>query len=319
MTSRPALLLCALLALALPSCLQAIGPKNERLPGQSSGGPSPFDEANRGPRPIIRGISPSTAKPGEFLSIVGANLYGSVVVVRFEGDKTEKVTRVVDGHRLTLHLPWGAKTGDVIVSVDDKESEPFEDFIVVPPLAATDPSRAPRVDSAAPGSCRSGDRVVVRGLNFLGEGTVLVRFGGVETSALSVAPKGDALVALVPAKARSGTLDVVIDGVLSNAIPFTVVDAKGQTVVAERPEKSAPHIEEIFPPHGKPGSPIEVLGERFVGKEIEVNFLGGSTHDAHVLKNGNLLVVIPKEARTGVLDIVIDGHRSNRVMFLVDR
>ncbi len=314
-------LLMAIAPWLLASCMM-VSPDNNRLPGQGPPDSGPKDEPNVGPPPMLSGISPSQVRPGETVTIYGRFLYGGHVNVKFPGEDTSKVTRSIDGRRLTVRVPWGARSGEVTVEVDDKVTEDPIEVVILPPEGyGSDSGRPkPRLDTVFPIHGREGDRVTIRGANLLSKKQVLVRFGGTEAAPTTISPAGDALAALIPAGSLSGKIDVVVDGVLSNSLPFTVVNAEGLEQHKEPPEKNAPVIESVFPPHGKPGTPIEVIGHRLAGKEIIAHFTGASTTDIRVLSESkNLLVMIPQDASSGVLDLTVDGKKSNRIVFRVIR
>lgn len=311
-----------LLALFLLTSCSMIQPANDRLPGQGPPDSGPKDEPNVGPPPVLVGISPNQVRPGDTVTLYGRFLYGSQVRVNFPGEPTHIVTRSIDGRRLTVRVPWGARSGELTVDVDDKTTEEPLDIVILPPEGYGTPSDRPRpvVDSVYPVAGREGDRVTLRGSNFFTKKQVLVRFGGTEAAPISISPAGDSLIALIPAGALSGAVDVVVDGQLSNSQPFRVYDADGLEKLEDPPEKNAPMITDVFPTHGKPGTPIELLGTRLDGKEVVAHFAGASTREVQVLpETRHLLVVIPAEAGSGVLDLTVDGRKSNRIFFRVDR
>lgn len=315
-------LFCLVSLLWLCSCSLdgAISPADSRMPGKGGTDSGPRDEPNVGPRPVVQEISPAKAAPGDMLTIYGHFLYGSTVIVRFEGDETRKVNRSIDGRRLMVHVPWAARTGEVTVVVDDKVSEPV-DFLVMGGTETPKGALVPVLTGATPARGKFGDRVILTGSNLAGRNRVIVRFGGIEAGAMGVTKAGDRLTALVPQGALSGSLDVVIDGQVSNKLSFVVVDQSGGEVKTVLDERTPPFIEQISPPHGRPGSPVEVIGVRLDGTVFEAHFAGVSTRDVQVIaREGgkSLLVVVPQGASSGMIDITIDGRRTNRMPFQVD-
>jgi len=80
-----------------------------------------------------------------------------------------------------------------------------------------------------------------------------------------------------------------------------------------------PTIDATLPGHGRAGSTIDVVGERFSGEQRSVAF-GGQPAEVVIWQDRRARVLVPKLVSGNVIVVVtIDGRRSNAQPFFVDR
>src|SRR5581483_22868 len=117
---------------------------------------------------------------------------------------------------ITLPVPAGATTGDVVVDADGEASNGVL-FTVT-----TSTSSAPVITSVTPGSGSVGTLVTIAGSNFGStQGTSRVTFNG--TVAAPTAWSATSITVPVPIGATTGNVVVAVGGVPSNGAAFTVV------------------------------------------------------------------------------------------------
>src|SRR5262249_34750001 len=119
-------------------------------------------------------------------------------------------------------VPAGATSGNIVVTVGGVATNGMS-FVVLPTPTLTDRSPA-----AAP----LGAAVTITGTNFgPAPGTSAVKFNGVV--AASITWSDTSVTVLVPSGATTGNIVVTVNGVTSNALPFTVLPTP--TLVSRTP------------------------------------------------------------------------------------
>ena len=188
------------------------------------------------PGPGITGLSPTKGGIGATVVIAGAGfgaMQGSSTV-KFNGT-TAVPTNWSDG-QITVPVPNGATTGNVVVSVGGTSSNSVS-FTLVSGFSVT---------AVTPNSGITGETVIITGSGFgTSQGSSTLTFNG--TKATVISWTNTSLVASVPAAATSGPVVVNVAGANSDGIYFT----------------AQPHILSFSPNPAAVGANITITGENF--------------------------------------------------------
>ena len=162
--------------------------------------------------PNITGLNPSRGGVGQFLYLYGSNFGSSqgTSTVTFNG--TAATVSAWTSTQLSLTVPSGATTGNVVVTVGGVASNGATFTVITTPF----------INSMAPYSGGVGQTVNIYGSNYgASQGTSTVTFNG--TAATVGAWTNTQLSLTVPSGATTGNLIVTVGGVASNAVTFIVV------------------------------------------------------------------------------------------------
>ncbi|OPX22340.1 MAG: hypothetical protein B1H03_04590 [Planctomycetales bacterium 4484_113] len=194
-----------------------------------------------------------------------------------------------------------------------------DEQVVAPPPSGSQIGVAPIIISITPKSASPGDSITIAGLNFESEqnGSTVVLNG----LALTVTSWSDQeIVATLPSAATSGIIIVTVNGRLSHA------GDNAKIYIGSPPEPGAPMVTGLSQASGVWGDEIIVYGLNFqfprpdnsrvfftggTGEiEAEVVPLEGETEGYQWL-NTSVRVVVPNNAVTGPVVVVVAGVRSN--------
>jgi len=257
--------------------------------------------------PLLSGVVPAKAEPGQTVTVAGTGLGNDpeAVVVRF-GDRRGAVTSATDtALAATVPAELGkAPPGDirVVVEVDGVESNAL--FITL--------ARFPRVTGVAPAVALPGDEVVIEGANLDAAGAA-VRIGGY---AAAIAQAG-------PTRLRVKVPDIpMVDG-KSVAVEVSAgrESARPGTLVLGR----LPLVTSLLPQSGEAGTTVTISGHGFPSATdaIRVTFGG---RDALVLATleREVKAVLPasgllRSQQDLPLVVEVAGARSTPRMFAVSR
>jgi hypothetical protein len=171
------------------------------LAGSAAAGP--------GAPPTITGFAPSHGLLGERVTIYGHDLAGAQVW--FNGVQVPVQDVIVDptGTHVRVHVPGEVSTGPgpITMTTSAGTAQTPTMFTVNPPTKATAAPK-PRIARFAPMRGAAWSKVTIRGSR-LG-GALWVKFGGVR--ATFTVPAATKIVAIVPAKAHSGTITIGTSG-----------------------------------------------------------------------------------------------------------
>jgi YD repeat-containing protein len=246
------------------------------------------------PAPTITSISPTVGPPGTSVTFTGTsfgttqgtgsvNMGGAVATPTSWSD-----TQVV------APVPATALTGNFFVFASGVYSN-----------AATF-TVTPTITSIAPYFANVGSSVSINGLNFeTFAGTVT--FNGIQNVPSTTNWGSSSITLLVPTGATTGPVVLTtIDGLVSNAFPFTVGSAP------------TPVISSVSPSSGIPGATVTISGSNF-----------GSSQGSSTLKfNGvaaapsswgmtSIVAQVPSGATTGNIVVAVSGLASNGFSFTV--
>lgn len=183
--------------------------------GSETSNSFPFSIGNSGeaPAPQITTLSPSGGIAGTDVTISGKNFgitQGSSKVA-FGGVETTSVTSW-SNKKIACKTPAGAATGNVIVTVNGKESNGAS-FTVYP---------IPKISSVNPSYISPNHFVAINGKNFGdAKGSSAVSFNGAEASSINSWRDGQ-IVCKPPQGVSEGNVVVMVNGINSNGAAYTV-------------------------------------------------------------------------------------------------
>jgi hypothetical protein len=243
------------------------------------------------PPPSITSLNPTSGVVGTSVIVAGANFGASqgTSTVTFNG--TAGIPTAWSATSITVPVPAGATTGNVVVTVGGQVSNGIS-FSVTP-----------NITSLNPNSGVVGTSVSITGTSFgTTQGTSTVTFNG--TTGTPTAWTATGITVPVPAGATTGNVVVTVGGVASNGSNFTVV--------------VPPSITSLNPASGSVGTPVTITGAN----------LGATQGTSTVTFNGiaatptswnatTILVPVPAGATTGNVVVTVGGQASNGSNFTV--
>jgi hypothetical protein len=161
----------------------------------------------------------------------------------------------------------------------------------------------PSIIGISPGSGVVGTPVTITGTGFGSpQGTSTVTFNGVSGTPTSWNPT--TIVVPVPSGATTGNIVVTVNGVASNAVPFTV--------------QAAPTITSLSPTSGVAGTLVTVSGTNFGANQgTSIVAFNGTVGTPTTWSSTSILVPVPVGASTGNVVVTVGGVASNGVAFTV--
>jgi hypothetical protein len=180
--------------------------------------------------PSITGLNPTSGVAGTSVTVTGTN-FGAVQgtsTVMFNGITATPTSWSTAS--ISVTVPTGATTGNVVVTVGGVASNGVSYTITVP---------GPSITSLNPASGMVGTPVTIAGINFGStQGTSTVKFNG--TTATPTSWSTASIVVPVPAGATTGNVVITVGGVASNGVGFTVVaDTTAPVVTITAPANGA--------------------------------------------------------------------------------
>jgi hypothetical protein len=193
----------------------------------------------------------TTSKFKSQVTITGAN-FGAT-----QGDSSVTFNGVSAGvaanwsdTSITLIVPSGAGTGNVVVTVAGQSSAGAPFTVLVPP----------GITSIWPASGPVGTSVTITGTGFgVSQGTSTVAFGGVPAATIPFW-SATSITAIVPGGAITGSVAVTVTGMTGTGDLFTVTNP--------------PHIDSVSPDRGAPGRTITISGTGFGPQQDRAGMAG---------------------------------------------
>jgi hypothetical protein len=247
------------------------------------------------PGPSITSLNPPSGLVGASVTISGAN-FGSAQgtsSVSFNGIAAAPASW--GAANVVVAVPAGATTGSVVVTVGGAASNGVSFTVTAP---------APSLTGLNPTSGLVGASVTITGANFgTTQGTSTVKFNG--TAATPASWSATSIATTVPNGSVTGNVVVVVGGVASNGVGFTV------TV-------PAPSISTLNPASGLVGSSVTITGVNFGATQgtSTVKF-NGTTATSSSWSATSLIASVPSGASTGNVVITVGGAASNGQSFTV--
>jgi uncharacterized repeat protein (TIGR01451 family) len=166
--------------------------------------------------PRISGFSPPTGKPGDLVTVSGANFGGTSAV---EFNRTNATFTVVSASQISAQVPQGATTGPLSVTTPAGTATTLTNFFL-----------APRISGFSPAGGEVGAEVILEGVNFLG--ATSVKFSSASAAFEVVSPTR--IGARVPTNATTGPISVTAPAGTSSTSSNFVVFTTADLVVSQR-------------------------------------------------------------------------------------
>src|SRR6266403_390296 len=249
---------------------------------------------NLPPPPTITSLSQNAGAVGASITITGTNFgtpQGSSTVT-FNGN-TAAAASAWSATSITVLVPAGATTGNVVVTVFGVASNGSPFTIVLPPT----------ITSLSQISGAVGVSITITGTNFgTLQGSSTVTFNGTAAAAAS-AWSTTSITVTVPGGATTGNSVVNVLGTASNGSPFTV----------------APTITSLNQTSGAIGASITITGTNFGAPQgtSTVAFNGIAAAAASAWSPTSITVSVPAGASTGNVVVTVLGTASNGSAFTV--
>src|SRR6266550_3550326 len=249
---------------------------------------------NLPPPPTITSLSQNAGAVGASITITGTNFgtaQGSSTVT-FNGN-TAAAASAWSTTSITVLVPAGATTGNVVVTVFGVASNGLPFTIVLPPT----------ITSLSLTSGAVGVSITITGTNFgTLQGTSTVTFNGTAAAAASVW-SASSITVTVPVGATTGNVVVNVLGTASNGSPFTV----------------APTITSLSQTSGAVGASITITGTNFGTPQgsSTVTFNGTAAAAASAWSTTSITVLVPVGATTGNVVVTVGAQASNGSPFTI--
>ena len=247
------------------------------------------------PAPNILSVAPSNGPVGASVTIAGAN-FGApqgTSTITFNGVSAGTATNW-SGSSMTVNVPPGATTGNVVVSVGGQTSNGLS-FTVTPTISSATNNNT----NFGP----VGTLVTITGTNFgASQGTSTVTFNGVATTPTFWS--STSILAPVPNGAATGPVTVTVGGFASNGVNFVVT----------------PKITGLNPSSGPLGTAVTVSGSNFGATQGSSQLTFGGVGDNPTgWRDTSLTVVTPPNLGAGTwgLQVFVGGQGSNALGFLL--
>ena len=238
-------------------------------------------EVEKKPKIEVLGFFPNSGIAGTLLTIKGKGFQGKLTDFKVEFSGKEAEILSVQSDQLLVRAPATSVTGEIKLQYGEQN-------IVV----GTYTYQKLSVHGISPNRGPFGSRIAIRGKAFSSlKEPAKVFFNGKE--AIVGTASDTLLIAEVPHGAKSGEIEIQVDGMKGKGEKFTIQD-----------------IHQIKPVFGGPGTEVLITGEGFElnPKDNKVDFNG---KEAEVLeaKENMLRVIVPKDVETGQVAVQIGHHR----------
>ncbi len=247
------------------------------------------------PAPTITNILPNPATVGTSVTITGTNFGATQGGSTLTFNGTTASPETWSATSITVPVPVGATTGNVVVTVGGQPSNGYL-FTVTPP--------APTITNILPNPATVGTSVTITGTNFgATQGGSTLTFNG--TTASPETWSATSITANVPVGATTGNVVVTVSSQPSNGYLFTVTIP-------------APNITNIQPNPATVGTSVTITGTNFGatqgGSTLTFN---GTTASPATWSATSITVPVPVGATTGNVVVTVGGQPSNGYLFTV--
>ena len=250
--------------------------------------------------PYLGSVSPSRVKPGDRLTLTGANFRssrGSSYVLFAPNVRPSSGDYVTwNDSRIVVRVPAGAQSGDVKVAVIGAGVSGTKRIVV-------ESASPPRITSVSPRQVLYNQVVTVTGSNFgSSRGSSTVRIGSVVIPSSSLASWSNTRIRFrVPTNVRSGNVTVRTSAGTSNAI---------------RLEITSPYLASVSPSRVKPGDRLTLTGANFKssrgsGYVLFTPNVRPTSGDYVTWSDSRIVVRVPIGAQSGDVKVVATGSQSS--------
>lgn len=239
--------------------------------------------------PNVVSFSPYNGNVGTSVTLVGTNLNGANLVVRFNG--TTAAVTATNFNQLTVVVPNGATSGAISVQSNDGIGSTVTNFFL-----------PPTISNISPTSAAVGATVTITGQNFTN--ATSVQFNGIDAASFTVVGNTQ-INAVVPNGPTSG--------------PITVV-TPGGSVQSSLNFFGAPQILSVTPPAGVIGVDVTILGTNFFGlTNIQFNGVNATVRNIFTNSTPNsVMTTVPPGATTGPITLKTFGGTVNSSSFFIE-
>jgi hypothetical protein len=245
--------------------------------------------------PSISSLSQNSGLVGMPITIFGSNFGATqqTSTVTFNGISAGTAS-AWSATSITVVVPVGATTGNVVVNVGTFTSNALP-FTIVPP---------PSISSLSQSSGAVGVLITITGANFgatQGSGTVTFN----TTVATTVTSwSATSIRVIVPAGATTGNVVVTVSGIASNGLPFAIV--------------LPPSITSLSQNSGAVGQSITITGTNFGATQGSgtVSF-NGTAALVTSWSASSIVVTVPSDVTSGNVVVTVLGSASNGIFFTV--
>jgi hypothetical protein len=245
--------------------------------------------------PQITTLNPDAGQIGISIKIIGSNFSATANQNSVTFNGTSAIVTNASTTELTVTVPAGATTGNVVVTVGGLASNGVT-FTVQP--------TPPQITALNPNAGQVGTSIKIIGNNFSTTANQnTINFNG--TSATVTNASSTELVVTVPVGATTGNVVVTVGGLVSNGVNFTV-------------QPSPPQITALNPNAGQVGASINIIGNNFSAtpNQNTVTF-NGTNATVTSASTTTLVVTVPAGATTGSVVVTVGGLTSNGLNFIV--
>lgn len=246
--------------------------------------------------PQITSILPNSAKIGDIISINGSNFgwsRGNSFVSFASADATEYKNWM--DNLIQVKVPVGATSGYITATVNGIKSNSVGFTVSV----------APSITSIDPTSFGIGSTVTINGTGFgTTKGLSIVSFG--TTIAVNFPSWSDTQIqVLVPTGTVTGKLSVMVNGITSNQVSYTIV--------------VAPKITGISPTSFSGGTSVTITGTKFGASRgantVTFNTVAATTYTSW--SDTKIVCKAPASLTAGSLYVTVNSIQSNKVAYTI--
>ena len=256
--------------------------------------------------PYLASVSPSRVKPGDRLTLTGANFRstrwsGYVLFTPNVRPASSDYVSWSDS-RIVVRVPAGAQSGDVKVVAIGALSSGTKRIVVE--------SASPRITSVSPRQVQYNQVVTVTGTNFgSSRGSSTVRVGSIAIPASSLASWSNTIIRFrVPTNMRSGSVTVRTSAGTSNAIRLGII---------------SPYLASVSPSRVKSGDRLTLTGANFRSRRGSSYVLFApnvrpSSGDYATWSPSRIVVKVPARARSGDVKVFTGDGTSGTKRIVVE-
>ena len=258
--------------------------------------------------PYLGGVSPVSVKPGDRLTLTGANFRssrGSSYVLFAPNVRPLSGDYVTwNDSRIVVRVPAGAQSGDVKVAVIGAGVSGTKRVVV-------ESASSPQITSVSPRQVQYNQVVTVIGSSFgSSRGSSTVRIGSVVIPSSSLASWSNTRIRFrVPTNVRSGNLTVRTSAGTSNAIRLGII---------------SPYLASVSPSRVKPGDRLTLTGANFRSSRgsgyvlFTPNVWPTSSSDYVTWSDSRIVVKVPAGAQSGDVKVVTGAGTSRAKRIVVE-
>ena len=276
------------------------GPVVVTVGGVASNGVTFTVTGSESSAPTISSLEPDSGPEGTSVVITGTNFGATKGTSTVSFNEAPATPTNWSDTSITVAVPMGATTGNVVVTVDGEASDGVT-FTVTPAISSLSPIAGPEGTSVVITGTSFG---AMRGTSFGAmRGTSTVEFNETEVATYT-SWSGTSITVPVPANATTGPVVVTVGGEASNGVTFTV--------------GTDPVISSVRPASGPIGTTVAIAGANFGASKgtSRVEFNGAEATPAN-WSDTAITVAVPMGAATGNVVVTVDGTPSNGVAFTV--